>query len=96
VSREPTNEPGTQRAQYYFGAAGAGIIDQLKPVSHQSVTLARGGSDGQMKPQVSDGLHQAQGQQDRFWAYRLSAPLAVPSVEVIGHHKLGELGPAGA
>jgi hypothetical protein len=29
-------------------------------------------------------------------ACRLSAPLAVPRVEVIGHHKLGQPGPAGA
>jgi hypothetical protein len=41
VSRELTSGPGAQRAQYYFGTASAGIIDQLGPVSHQSVTLVR-------------------------------------------------------
>jgi hypothetical protein len=41
VSRELTSEPGTQRAQYYFGATSAAIFDQLEPVSPQSVTLGR-------------------------------------------------------
>lgn len=63
MSREPTSEPGAQRAQYYFEASSVAILDQLEPVSPQSLTLGRGNyaepadsADLSMKPQVRDGL----------------------------------------
>jgi hypothetical protein len=59
----PTSEPGTQRAQYYSEAASAAILDQLEPVSHQSVALGRGelrvaadSADSSVKPQVRGDL----------------------------------------